>query len=95
MQPLRVVHQTGEDDHTEHQEEHEKGELLGASLERVYEDLEAGRVAGELEQPEDADDGEELQDVRVLHVLTLGRILATLEGGYVVHEDRFRLSDHN
>ena len=32
------------------------------------EDLEAGRVAGELEQAEDADDGEELQDVRVLDV---------------------------
>ena len=32
------------------------------------EDLEAGRVAGELEEPEDPDDGEELEDVRVLDI---------------------------
>jgi len=39
---------------------------VGARLERVNEDLEAGRVARQLEQSHDADDAEELEDVVVL-----------------------------
>ena len=39
---------------------------MSARLERVYEDLESGRVPGELEEPHDADDAEKLEDVVIL-----------------------------
>ncbi len=60
MQPLRVVDEAGEYYHAQYEEEDQQGELLGAGLEGVDEDLEPGGVPGELEEPEDADDGEEL-----------------------------------
>ena len=68
VEPFGIVDEAGKDDHAKDEEEDEEGKLLGAGLEGVDEDLEAGRVAGQLEQPEDADDGEELQYVRVLNV---------------------------
>ena len=40
-----------------------RDELVGAGLERVDEDLQAGGVARQLEQPHDADDAEELENV--------------------------------
>ena len=51
---------------------------MRARLERVYQDLESGRVARQLEQPHDADDAEELEDVVVLfhvgqHVVEIER----------------------
>ena len=63
LDALGVVDERGEDDDAEHEEEDEEDEFLGRSLERVYEDLEAGRVPRQLAQPHDADDGEELQHV--------------------------------
>ena len=43
---------------------------MGARLERVDEDLEAGRVARQLEEAHDANDAEELEDVIVdVHVV--------------------------
>ncbi len=60
MQPLGVVDEAGEDDHAEDEEEHEQGQLLAAGLERVDQDLEAGRVPRQFEQPQDSNDGEEL-----------------------------------
>jgi len=39
---------------------------MSARLERVDEDLEAGRVARQLEQSHDADDAKELEDVVIL-----------------------------
>ena len=68
VQPLGVVHEAGEDDHAEDEEEDEQRELLGARLESVDQDLEARRVTGELEEPQDPDDGEKLQDVGVVHL---------------------------
>jgi hypothetical protein len=69
LDALCVVNKTGKDDDPEDEEEDEKHELLGGGPEGLQEDLEAGGVAGELEEPEDADDAEELEDVGVLDVL--------------------------
>ena len=68
MKPLSIVDEAGKDDHAEDKEEDEEGELLGTRLERVDEDLQAGRVTGQLEKPQDPNYGEELQDVGVLDV---------------------------
>jgi len=61
LEALGVVDEAGEHDNAEHQEEHEESELFGGRPEGVHQDLEVGGVAGELEKPEDPDDGEELQ----------------------------------
>lgn len=37
-----VVHQAGEDDDTQHQEEHEQRKLFGGGAESLDEDLETG-----------------------------------------------------
>ena len=68
---LRVVDEAGEDDDPEHQEEHEEHQLLGRGSECLEEDLEARGVSGEFEQSEDTNDGEKLQDVRILQVRSL------------------------
>ena len=68
VQPLCVVHETGEDDHAQNEEEDEQRELLGACLESVDEYLEARGVTGELEESQDAYDGEELQNVGIVHL---------------------------
>ena len=68
LDPLRVVDEAGEDDDAEDEEEDEQSQLLGRRPERLYEDFEAGRVSRQFEQPHDADDGEELEDVGVLQV---------------------------
>ena len=69
LEPFSVVDQTGEDDDAQDEEEDEQCQLLGRRFERVDEDFEAGRVAGEFEETQDADDGEELEDVGVVHVV--------------------------
>lgn len=63
-----VVHQAGEDHDAQYEKKHQQGELLGGGAERLDEDLQPRGVPGELEQPHDADDGEELHDVGVLQV---------------------------
>ncbi len=68
LNPFGVIDEAGEDDDAEHQEEDEQHQLFGRGAERLEQDLQSGRVAGQLEQPQDPDDGEELQDVRVLQV---------------------------
>lgn len=68
MKPLSIVDEAGKDDHAEDKEEDEEGELLRARLERVDQDLQARRVTGQLEKPQDPNYGEELQDVGVLDV---------------------------
>ena len=68
MKPLSIVDKAGKDDHAEDKEEDEEGELLRARLERVDQDLQARRVTGQLEKPQDPNYGEELQDVGVLDV---------------------------
>ncbi len=65
---LCVIDQRGKDDDTKDQEEDEQHELFGGGPERLDENLEARRVTGQLEQPEDTDDGEELEDVGVLQM---------------------------
>jgi len=41
-------------------------EVKRSRLERVYKDLESGRMSCELEQPHDADDAEKLENVVIL-----------------------------
>lgn len=66
---FRIVDEGREHDDAEHQEEDEEGQLLRGGLERVNEDLETRWVASELEQPQDPDDGEELEDVWLVYVV--------------------------
>jgi len=68
LDALRVVDEAGEDHDAQDEEEHQQGQLLGRGPERLDEDLQAGRVARQLEQPHDANDREELEDVSVLQV---------------------------
>ena len=96
VQPLGVVHEAGEDDHAEDEEEDEQRELLGARLESVDQDLEARRVTGELEEPQDADDGEELQDVGVVHIgkeVLQQHVRIETERGYKVDPVEERLQE--
>ena len=65
---LSVVDQRSENDNTQDQEEDEKHELLGRGSKGLNEDLESRGVSGQFEQPEDADDREELEDVCVLQM---------------------------
>ena len=70
LDALGVEDERREDDDAEHEEEDEQAELVRRRLERVDEDLEAGRVARQLEEAHDADDAEELEDVVVdVHVV--------------------------
>ena len=64
--PLGVEDERGEDDDEENEEEDEERELVCAGLERVDEDLETGRVSGEFEEPHDADDAEEFENLVLL-----------------------------
>ena len=70
LQSLGVVDETGEDDDAQHQEEDEQGQLFGRCFERVDQDFQAGTVSGQFEQTQDPDDGEELQNIRVVHVMS-------------------------
>ena len=65
---LSVVDQRSENDNTQDQEEDEEHELLGGGSKGLNEDLESRGVSGQFEQPEDADDREELEDVCVLQM---------------------------
>ena len=67
LDALGVVDERREDDDADDEEKDEQHEFVSARLERVYEDLEPGRVARQLEQSHDADDAEELEDVVLLH----------------------------
>ena len=68
LNPLGVVDERGEDDDAENEEENEEHQLLGRGPEGLDQDLESGRVSGQLEEPQDSDDGEELEHVGVLQV---------------------------
>ena len=68
LRTLRVVDQAGEYHDAKDEEEDQQRELLGGRAERLDEDLEAGRVPGQLEQSHDAYDAQELEDVGVLQV---------------------------
>ena len=68
LDPLGIVDQRGEDDNPEDEEEDKQHELLSGGAEGLQENLEAGGVTCEFEQPEDPDDREELQHIGVLEV---------------------------
>ena len=68
LYPLRIVDEAGEDDNAEDEEEDQQHQLLGGGSECLQEDLEPAGVPGEFEKPEDPDDAEELEHVRVLDV---------------------------
>ena len=82
METLSVVDQTGEYHHAQDQEEDQQRQLLGACLESMNQYFQSWRVSSELEESEDADDGEELEDVRVLNVSKV-----VLEQGITVEAD--------
>jgi len=70
LDALGVEDKRREDYDAEDEEKHEKAKLVRARLERVYEDLESGRVARQFEETHDANDAEELEDVVVdVHVV--------------------------
>jgi len=66
LDTFRIEDERGEDNDTEDEEEDKEGQLVSGRLEGVDEDLEPRRVSGEFEQPHDADDAEELEDVVLL-----------------------------
>ena len=61
LDPFGVVDEGGGDDDDE--EEDEEHEFVSARLESVDEDLQSGGVARQFEQPHDAVDAEELENV--------------------------------
>ena len=69
LQAFAVVDEAGEDDDAQHEEEDEQRQFFSRRFERVDEDLQTGRMARQLEQPQDADDGEKFQDISVAHVM--------------------------
>ena len=85
LDALRVVDERREDNDAEYQEEDEQNQLLGARLERVDEDLQAGRVPRELAEPHDPDDAEELQHVTLLLQLCEHEVQVEAEGGHNVY----------
>ena len=87
LYPLRIVDEAGEDHDAEDEEEDQQHQLLGGGSERLQEDLEPAGVTGEFEQPEDPDDAEELEHVRVLDVrVNTLRVRDTVIGGYAEKE---------
>ncbi len=68
LDALGIVDKRREDNDAKDEKEDEQHELLGRGAKRLEQDLEAGRVAGQLEEPEDADDGKEFENVGVLQV---------------------------
>ena len=96
MQSLCIVDQACEDDHAQHEEEHQEGELLRARLERVDQDLQARRVASQLEKPQDPDYGEELQNVGifdVFEVILQQHVAVKAQGGNKVDPVQRRLDE--
>ena len=96
MKPLSIIDEAGEDDHAENEEEDEQGELLRTRLERVDEDLQAGRVTGQLEQPQDPNYGEEFQNVGVLDVFEVvlqQHVAVKAQGGDEVDPVEGRLNE--
>ena len=94
MNPLCIINKGGKDDDAEDEEEDEEHQLLGGRPERLQQDLQPRRVACQLEQPEDPDDGEELEDVGVLdvgHVLLEEEVRVEADGGDVVNHVHRRL----
>ena len=80
---LEDVGQRGEDEHPHGEEEHEQPELLVGVLQGEAEALQADRVAGQLEDAEDAHDAEELRDPPDLGQLTDVRGVHQGDGGEV------------
>ena len=96
MQSLCIVDQACEDDHAQHEEEDQEGELLRARLERVDQDLQARRVPGQLEQPKNPDYGEELQNVGILDVFEVvlqQHVAVKAQGGDKVDPVQGRLDE--
>lgn len=80
LQPLGVVDETGEEHDAEHEEEDEQEQLLGTRSESVYQYLQSSRVACQLEQTENADDGEKVEDVCIGQLSGSGQTLQNQVG---------------
>ena len=96
MKSLGIVDQAGKDDHAQDKEEDKQGELLGARLECVDQDLQARRVASQLEKPQDPDYGEELQNVGifdVFEVILQQHVAVKAQGGNKVDPVQRRLDE--
>ena len=96
VEALSIVDQACKDDHPKDKEEDEEGELLRTRLERVDEDLQAGRVTGQLEQPQDPNNGEEFQNVCILDVFEVilqQHVAVKAQGGDEVNPVQGRLDE--
>ena len=94
LDTLGVVHEAGEDDDAEHQEEDEQHQLFGGGSEGLQEDLEATGVSRQLEQSQNPNDAEELEDVRVLDVgdeMLEDKVGVEADGGHKVNNIDGRL----
>ena len=96
VEALSIVDEACKDDHPKHEEEDEEGELLRTRLECVDEDLQAGRVTGQLEQPQDPNNGEEFQNVCILDVFEVilqQHVAVKAQGGDEVNPVQGRLDE--
>lgn len=96
LDALRVVHQAGEYDDAQHQEEHEQRQLLGRCPKRLHEDFQPGRVSRQLEQPHYPDNREKFEYVSVLQVrckLLQDQVDVEAERGDVVDDVDGRLDE--
>ena len=88
LYPLRIVDEAGKDHDAEDEEEDQQHQLLGGGSESLQEDLEPAGVTGQFEQPEDPDDAEELEHVRVLdvgHEMLEDEVGVEADGGHKVN----------
>ena len=96
VEALSIVDEACKDDHAKDEEEDKEGELLRTSLECVDEDLQAGRVTGQLEQPQDPNNGEEFQNVCILDVFEVilqQHVAVKAQGGDEVNPVEGRLDE--
>lgn len=68
LNSLGVVDKWGKDDDAKDKEEYEQHELFGRSSKSLNKNFQTRWVSRQLEQPKDANDGEELEDVGVLQM---------------------------
>ncbi len=94
LDSLRVVDEWGEDDDSKHKEEDEQHELFSWSPERLDENFKPRGVSGQLEQPQDPDDGKELEDIGLLELrghLLKHQVDVEAHRGYVVDDVHARV----
>lgn len=92
LNALRVEDERCEDDDAEDEEEDEESQLVCTCFECVDENFQAWRMSGELEEPHDSYNAEELQDIVVVVDLVEDTVQDERESGHDVN-DVDRLAD--